>query len=123
MEQLLLCLTDVCEITWSSFGDASRGEPNWQPPRVGVRATSTHLLDDRENPRLAVVIAVRADSEVDLVGVGIGLEGSGKLEDPATRRSALRRREGGQMRGRVRIGGREGDLRPTFCMATIEVNT
>ena len=43
----------------------------------------THLLDDGENPGLAVVIAVRADTEVDLLGEGIRLEVRAELEDTA----------------------------------------
>ena len=43
----------------------------------------TYLLDDGENPGLAVVIAVRADTEVDLLGEGIRLEVRAELEDAA----------------------------------------
>ena len=43
----------------------------------------THLLDDGENPGLAVVIAVRADTEVDLLRKGIRLEVRAELEDAA----------------------------------------
>ena len=79
-------------------------------PEWGIKQRSTHLLHDRQNPRLAVVIAVRADSEVDLVGVGIGLEGSREFENPATsRRSALRGRVKGASAGtRTHRGAQAG---------------
>ena len=43
----------------------------------------THLLDDGEDPGLAVVIAVRADTEVDLLRERIRLEVRAELEDTA----------------------------------------
>lgn len=41
----------------------------------------THLFDDGENPRLALLISVGADAEVDLGGVLVGLVGGGEGED------------------------------------------
>lgn len=56
-------------------------------PRATTVRAYTHLLDDGEHPGLAIVVAVRADTEVDLVRVGISLVGSGQLEDASARRS------------------------------------
>lgn len=33
---------------------------------------TTHLLDDRKNPRHGVVVTVRANAQVDLLGVLVG---------------------------------------------------
>jgi hypothetical protein len=40
-----------------------------------------HLFNDREYPRLVVVVTIGADAEVDLLWEGICLVGCGKLEN------------------------------------------
>jgi hypothetical protein len=40
-----------------------------------------HLFDDREYPRLAIVVTVGADPEIDLLWEGICLVGCGELEN------------------------------------------
>lgn len=44
----------------------------------------THLLDRRQDPRLAVVISVCANAQVDLFVVRVSLVGGGQLEDAAS---------------------------------------
>lgn len=46
-----------------------------------MRRAHTHLFDDREYPRLVVVVPIGADAEIDLLGKGIRLIGCGKLEN------------------------------------------
>lgn len=41
----------------------------------------THLFNNREDPRLVVVVAISADAEIDLLWEGICLVGRGKLEN------------------------------------------
>jgi hypothetical protein len=41
----------------------------------------THLFNDREYPRLVVVVTIGADAEIDLLWEGICLVGCGKLEN------------------------------------------
>lgn len=41
----------------------------------------THLFNDREYPRLAVVVTIGADAEIDLLWEGVCLVGCGKLEN------------------------------------------
>jgi hypothetical protein len=36
----------------------------------------THLVDDGQNPRFTIVIAVRTNTQVDFVVVGVGFVGS-----------------------------------------------
>jgi hypothetical protein len=44
----------------------------------------THLFNDREYPRLVVVVTISADAEIDLLWKGIRLVGCGELENAAT---------------------------------------
>ena len=46
----------------------------------------THLFNDRENPWLAIVVAVGSDAEIDLLREGICLVGGGELENATARR-------------------------------------
>lgn len=48
---------------------------------VRKKAAYTHLFNDREYPRLVVVVTIGADAEVDLLWEGICLVGCGKLEN------------------------------------------
>lgn len=43
--------------------------------------THTHLFNDREYPRLAVVVTISADAEIDLLWEGICLVGCGKFKN------------------------------------------
>jgi hypothetical protein len=40
-----------------------------------------HLFDDREYPRLAIIVTVGADAEIDFLWEGICLVGCGELEN------------------------------------------
>lgn len=47
--------------------------------------SSPYLVDNRKNPRLALLSAVGADSQVDLLGISVGLVGSCESKDDVRR--------------------------------------
>lgn len=95
-----------------------RNQDQWHDHFIAVIATSTtrwtHLPDDGKHPRLAVVVAVRADAEIDLLGVVIGLERRRELEDAVMRTSALPLSNTNRTHTPVRR--RERDGFPSFCV-------
>ena len=48
-----------------------------------------HLFNNRQHPRLVVIVAVSPDAEVDLVWIGIRLVGRGELENAVAKRVSL----------------------------------
>lgn len=49
--------------------------------RKSLIPRNTHLSDNGKNPRLPSVITICSNSEIDLLRVRVGFEGSGELED------------------------------------------
>lgn len=47
----------------------------------GMGAPGAHLLDHGQDPRLRVVVSVRANAQIHLVGVGIAAEGGHQAEE------------------------------------------
>ena len=48
-----------------------------------------HLFNDREYPRLAIVVTVGSDAEIDLLREGVGLVCRGELENAVAMREAV----------------------------------
>ena len=79
----------------------------------------THLLHDGEHPWLTVIVAVGTNSEVDLAGIRVCLEGRGQLEDPA--QVALARLSREDLRDAYESGGARGtsDHRSVEAVSTL----
>ena len=54
------------------------------PFHLHLNKVITYLLYDRENPWLVIVIAVRADAQVDFLGEWVDFVRGGELENAAT---------------------------------------
>lgn len=48
-----------------------------------------HLFNDRENPRLAIIVAISSDAKIDLLREDICLVGRGELEDAVATREGV----------------------------------